>query len=543
MGADLPLTIAGAARQIAARKLDPVELTDALLERIAAIDPVVNAFITLTPALARAQAQRAREEIAAGRLRGPLHGIPLGIKDIYETAGIPTTGHSRAYASHVPAADAGAVEKLYTAGAVMLGKTATHELAHGGPSFDLPWPPARNPWHPAHFTGGSSSGSAAALAAGLVLGALGSDTGGSIRTPASLCGLAGIKPTFGLVGRHGVLPNSPSLDHCGPIARTMEDCAILLEAIAGYDPRDRSSVRGAPVQFRAGLRTDLKGLRIGVVRQFGQDDGLGSGELRGAMDAALGELERLGARLTDVRLRPLHDYLDVWTLIEEPETFALQRERLAARPGDFGAVFLERTLIAVLMQGADYVQAQQARSLLLDEMQNAFSGCDALVTAGAGPAPALSPALAAWPSPNRFVPFALSGRPAAVVCAGFSRAGLPLAMQIVGRPFEDATVLAIGHAYETATLWWQRRAPVEQFDPPAPLAYTPVAPPLSALDAQTVDLCIQASTRAGLHLPDALLALLCAQAPHVLAMNERVRACARAAPEPANVFAFSNPQR
>ena len=197
MPTDLPDTIVAASRLIEARELSPLELVNELLARIEAVDPVINSFITVTAEQAVVQARQAESEIGKGRYRGPLHGIPFGVKDIYETAAVRTTGHSRAYANHIPRANAGAVDKLYDAGAILMGKLATHELAHGGPSFDLAWPPARNPWNPEHFTGGSSSGSAAAVAGGLVLAALGSDTGGSIRTPASLCGLAGMKPTFG----------------------------------------------------------------------------------------------------------------------------------------------------------------------------------------------------------------------------------------------------------------------------------------------------------------------------------------------------------
>ena len=419
-----------------------------------------------------------------------------------------------------------------------MGKLATHELAHGGPSFDLTWPPARNPWNPEHFTGGSSSGSAAALAGGLVLAALGSDTGGSIRTPASLCGLVGMKPTFGLVSRRGVIPNSFSLDHCGPLARTVEDCAILLDAIIAYDPGDRSSVRGPQQNFRAALRSDLKDVRVGVVRHFGAEDAAGNDELRSATDAALQVLQKLGARLHDVRLRPLRDYFDVWTLIEEPETFAIQRQALIERPHDFGAVFLERTLIACLIQGADYVRAQQERSRMLSEMHDAFADCDVLVTPGAGPAPKLDPGLAKWPSPNRFVPFALTGSPALVVCTGFSRAGLPLSMQLVGRPFDDANVLAIAHAYEQATSWSKRRAVVAPDARPAPITHR--APPIAigSIDPKIVDLCAHAAQITGLRLADEHFALLCAAAPHLLAMIDRVHGPHERPLAPANVFMF-----
>ncbi len=538
MPANLPDTIASAARLIEARELSPLELVDGLLKRIASIDPVVSAFITVTAELAVAQAHQAESEISKGRYRGPLHGIPFGLKDIYETAGIRTTGHSRAYANHIPRINASVVDKLYDAGAILMGKLATHELAHGGPSFDLAWPPARNPWNPEHFTGGSSSGSAAAVAGGLVLAALGSDTGGSIRTPASLCGLVGMKPTFGLVSRRGVIPNSFSLDHCGPMARTVEDCAILLDAIVGYDPRDRSSTRGPQQNFRAALRSEFRDARIGVVRYFGEEEAAGNDELRSATEEALRVLQGLGARLHDVRLRPLRDYYDVWTLIEEPETFAIQRQALIERPQDFGSVFLERTLIACLIQGADYVRAQQERSRMLGEMHEVFADCDVLVTPGAGPAPKLDPGLAKWPSPNRFVPFAITGNPALVVCTGFSKAGLPLSMQLVGKPFVDADVLRIAHAYEQAAGWSQRRAVVSPGAKPAPIAYSAPALSVSTMDRKIVDLCAQAAQRAGLRLADQHFALLCAAAPSLLAMIDRVRGSQEQPLAPANVFVF-----
>lgn len=537
---DLPNTIAEAAGLIEARALSPLELVQGLLQRIETIDPVIHSFLTVTADFAIDQAREAESEITQGRYRGVLHGIPFGLKDIYETAGIRTTGHSKVYENHVPRGNASVVDKLYGAGAILLGKLATHELAHGGPSFDLPWPPARNPWHPEHFTGGSSSGSAAAVAGGLVLAALGSDTGGSVRTPASLCGLAGMKPTFGMVSRHGVIPNSFSLDHCGPIARTAEDCAILLDAMAGYDARDRSSVPRPEHNFRTALRDDLRNVRIGVVRRFGDEDAAGNGELRAATEEALRVLERLGARLHDVVLRPLRDYYDVWTLIEEPETFAIQRKALRDRPQDFGVVFLERTLIGCLIQGADYVNALQERSRMSHEIDRALADCDVLVTPGAGPAPRLDPALAKWPNPNRFVPFALSGNPAVVVCSGFSRAGLPLSIQLVGRPFDDGKVLAMAHAYEQEAGWWKRRAAISPNAQMAPIAYRPPAISTSALEPKLVGVCAQAAERAGLRLRDKELALLCGAAPQLFEMIERVRGWQAHQVEPANVFRFNS---
>src|SRR3954452_3991659 len=235
------LTIAEAARLIEKRELSPVELCDSRLDRIATFDDRLHSFIRVLSDSTRDEAKAAEAEIAAGKYRGPLHGIPIGLKDIYETAGVPTTGHSKVMQDHVPKADAFSVKRLRAAGAVVVGKLATHEFAFGGPSFDLPWPPARNPWNTDCFTGGSSSGTAASVAAGLVLGGTGSDTGGSIRGPAAYCGLAGIKPTYGLISRIGILPLAFSLDHAGPMAWTAEDCAILLQAMAGHDPADPAS--------------------------------------------------------------------------------------------------------------------------------------------------------------------------------------------------------------------------------------------------------------------------------------------------------------
>jgi len=537
MSAPLPRTIAEASRLLESRVLSPVELVRALLQRIETVEPVISSFLTVTAEAALDQARAAEAEITKGRRRGPLHGIPFGAKDNFETRGIRTTGHSRVYEKHVPQADAAVIEQLYGAGAILMGKLALHELAHGGPSFDLPWPPARNPWHPAHFTGGSSSGSAAALAAELALFTLGSDTGGSVRTPASLCGLVGMKPTFGVVSRTGVIPNCYSLDHCGPLTRTVEDCAIVLQAISAHDARDRSSAPGARPDYRGRLRHDLKGVRVGVVRNFGEDIPAAV-ELANATDEALKVMEKLGARLETVRLRPVRDYCDVWTLIEAPETFSIQRANLAARAGDFGSVFLERTLIACIVQGADYMDAQRVRSRMVDEMKSVWEKHDVLVTVGAGPAPRLDPKLAAWPSLNRFSPFAVLGVPAIVVPAGYSEAGLPLSIQIAGKPFEDANVLGVAHAYEQATNWWLQRKPdLSSFKPPAPIAWDPPHPSTAGVDPGIVSLCERAVRSAGLHLTEAQLAILCAAAPHVLEMVQRVGAAAGTA-EPASIFSF-----
>src|SRR5467141_528632 len=288
MGSDLhDLSIAELGSLITARKLSPVELVEALIQRVEQYDGQTRAFITRTFDLARRQARAAEADIAAGKHRGALHGIPFALKDIYDTKGILTSAHSRVFVDRIPAEDATATSRLYNAGAVLLGKLATHEMAHAGPSFDLPWPPARNPWNLAHFTGGSSSGSGAAVAAGLIPLALGSDTGGSIRGPASHCGVVGLMPTFGLVSRAGVITNSYTFDHCGPLTRTVEDAALVLQALAGHDSKDAGSLRRPIPRYQDALGPDLRGLRIGVLRHHWEDDIPATGDVRTAMNDGL----------------------------------------------------------------------------------------------------------------------------------------------------------------------------------------------------------------------------------------------------------------
>ena len=378
------LTIAEAARLIERKQLSPVELTTALIRRTETLDRQLDAYLLLTADRAVGQARQAEREIIAGQYRGPMHGIPFGLKDIYATAGIRTTGHSRVCFDTVPSADATPVRKLYEVGAVLTGKLATHEFAHGGPSFDLPWPPARNPWDREHFTGGSSSGSGAAVAAGLIPAALGSDTGGSIRGPAALCGIVGLKPTYGLVSRNGVYANSFSFDHAGPMTWTVEDCAIVLQAIAGHDPNDPASAARPLPDYRAALTGDIKGLRIGVVRHLHEDDCPVTPEVSAALEEAFAVLRSLGATLGEVRLRPAQDYYDVKVTIAESELLAVHERALRSRPYDFGEDFLGRVLPAVLISGRDYVQAQRERRRILAEMAPVYSDFDVLVTATAG---------------------------------------------------------------------------------------------------------------------------------------------------------------
>jgi aspartyl-tRNA(Asn)/glutamyl-tRNA(Gln) amidotransferase subunit A len=535
------LTIAEASALIKARQLSPVAYVDALITRAETFDPQVHAYITPTFDLARQQAKQAEDEIMAGRYRGPLHGIPFALKDIYDTKGVLTSGHSKVCLNRLPEADATTTGKLYEAGAILMGKLATHEFAHGGPSFDLPWPPARNPWHLAHFTGGSSSGSGAAVAAGLVPMALGSDTGGSIRGPASLCGLAGLMPTFGLVGRGGVIPNSYTFDHCGPLARSVEDCAIVMQVIAGFDPGDAGSIQRPIPEYRAALRQDLKGLRIGVLRHNWEEDLPASEDVRRAMDEALGVLKSLGAEIEDCRVRSLQHYFDIKVIIAETEIFSIHQPDLSARPGDFGADFRARVLPAVLFTANDYVQATREHRRMVAEMAPLYQQYDVFITAGQGEAPRLDAhrSLAFWQRPNLFTAANVTSQPVLEICNGFGAHGLPLGMQILGRPFDDATVLRVGHAYEQATDWHRRHPQLHEGTEAPVLTPPPVlAGTADQTDAATREACAYAAQRAGLKLNDEQFAQLLEGAPYALGMVQRLRRDHDYVHEPANVFRF-----
>jgi aspartyl-tRNA(Asn)/glutamyl-tRNA(Gln) amidotransferase subunit A len=542
MATDLhDLSIAELSRLIAARELSPVELVQALIQRVERYDHQTRAFITPTFDLARRQARQAETEIAAGRPRGPLHGIPFGLKDIYDTRGILTSAHSRIFIDRVPAEDATATARLYEAGAVLLGKLATHEMAHAGPSFDLPWPPARNPWNLVHFTGGSSTGSGAAVAAGLVPVALGSDTGGSIRGPASHCGVVGLVPTFGLVSRAGVITNSYTFDHCGPLARTVEDCALTLEALAGYDPKDAGGLRRPIPRYRDALGPDLRGLRIGVLRHHWEDDVPASDDVRKAMEAALDVLRRLGAVLEECRVKPLASYFDVKIIIAETEIFSVHQRDLIARPEQFGADFRARALPAVLFTANDYVQASREHRRMMVEMEPLYDRFDAFVTAGLGEAPRLQDyrSVSFWRKPSPLTAWNVTGQPVLALPNGFGRNGLPLGMQILGRPFGETTILRVGHAYERATEWHRRR-PALVAGTPAPEVTPPpvLSVPAGEADPAVRDLCAKAARRAGLRLDDLMLAQLLEGAPYALGMVERLRRDHDLRHEPANVFSF-----
>ena len=453
-------TIAEAARLIAAKQLSPVELTEHCLAEIAAHDAALNAFIVVTPERARADAKAAEVRIMAGESRGKLDGIPIAHKDIYCTRGIATTAHSKLLQGWVPHEDATTVKKLAEAGTIMLGKLSTHEFAFGGPSFDLPWPPARNPWNPDHFTSGSSSGTGAAVAAGMILGGTGSDTGGSIRGPAALCGIAGIKPTYGLCSRMGILPLSFTLDHAGPMAWTVEDCAILLQAMAGHDPTDPASADRPVADFSAGLGQDAKGLRIGVPRHWHETDARVDDVVLKGIEGALEVFRAQGAEIIDIVLPSLFEYQAANFVILCAEAFSLHEPWMRTRFNDYGELLRDRMAFGGLFAATDYVQAIRRRRELCVATAEATKGVDLLVTAAApGEAPRID-AVPKWGNlakPGFTAPFNLTGWPAISVCSGFGPGGLPIAVQIAAKPFAEPTLFRAAHAYEAATPFRAKR--------------------------------------------------------------------------------------
>jgi aspartyl-tRNA(Asn)/glutamyl-tRNA(Gln) amidotransferase subunit A len=441
------------------RDLSPVEVTRTLLGRIEQLDPMLHAFITLTADRAMADARAAEAALQRGDAR-PLLGIPVAHKDIYCTRGIRTTGGSALLADWLPEDDATCVRCWQEAGTVLLGKLITHEFAFG---LQLPghrFLPARNPWNTAHIPGGSSSGSGAALAAGLVVGATGSDTGGSIRGPAAFCGIVGLKPTYGRVSRAGVLSLSWTLDHTGPMARTVEDCAYLLQAMAGHDAADPASSRVPIDDYLAPLGQDIRGVKIGVPRAY-FFDGIDA-EVAQAFEGALTMLRELGAEVRDVTIPSLHT-TPAFLLILMAEAFAYHERDIREHPELYGDVLRERILTGALVTAAEYTQAQRLRAQLCREMTEVLRDVDVLATPTA-PAPATPFTLAQDPEfgfpRSNMPPFNLTGLPTLALPCGFTSSELPLSLQLAGRPFDEGMVLRVGHAYEQATPWHTRRPPV-----------------------------------------------------------------------------------
>ncbi len=455
------LSIAEAGAALRAGSVTSQALTRDALDRIAAIDPLIDSFITVTSERALADAAAADTAFQAGIDKGPFQGIPYALKDIYDTAGIRTTCHSKLKVNDVPTMDSVVAAKLKEAGGVLLGKVATHEFAIGGPSFDLPFPPARNPWNRDHIPGGSSSGSGAAVAAGLCRMAMGSDTGGSIRGPASYCGTIGLKATYGLVSRRGVFPLSWTLDHCGPLTWTVEDCAITMDVITGYDSADPASADVPKPDFTRGLNWGVNGLKIGLPRHFYATTEGVSQEVIDAIDHAATVLEKAGATVEEITLPDYELFNAVGRVILVAEAYAIHEQDFLTRPMDYGEFAYLRMVLGALTSGADLVQAQRLRRELSVTLNHqVLKNYDALITASAlAPAPRFEDIPKGMPPnwPVQTMPFNLTGNPAMSVPTGFSKSGLPLSMQIVGRPFDEPTVLRIGAALEKALGLTSRR--------------------------------------------------------------------------------------
>lgn len=449
------LSIAEAGRALRAKTVTSVALTEDALKRIEAIDPLINAFVMITRERALADARRADAELAQGIDRGPMHGIPYALKDIFETAGIRTTCHSKLLIDHIPKADCVVESRFRQGGAVLLGKLATHEFAFGGPCFDLPFPPARNPWNTDHFTGGSSSGSAAAVAAGLVRTAMGSDTGGSIRGPAFYCGTVGLKPTYGRVSRRGVFPLSYTLDHCGPLSWTVEDAALTMQVIAGHDDVDPASADVPVPSFTASIGQDLKGLRIAYARDLFAGNADTSGEVTSSINGAAQQLAKLGATLEELSLPDYEIFSACGRVILVAEAYAIHEHDLKTRPADYARYTYQRMIVGAALTAGDLVQAMRLRrelSLLIN--RDVLSKYDAIITAsGISPAPRFADFGADAPPgmPMQTIPFNVTGNPVLSVPTGFSKSGLPLGMQIVGRAFDEPGLFRIGAAFEAAT--------------------------------------------------------------------------------------------
>jgi aspartyl-tRNA(Asn)/glutamyl-tRNA(Gln) amidotransferase subunit A len=455
------LTIVEAAAGLRRKAFSPRELTEAALKRIDSIDNKLHCFITLTADVALHQAKEAEQDLRSGKDRGPLHGIPIALKDLYMTQGIRTTCHSAVLQNWVPDNDATAATKLREAGAILLGKVGMHEFAFGGPSVDAPFPAVRNPWNTAHIPGGSSSGSGAALAAGLCYGSLGSDTGGSIRTPSSHCGVVGLKPTYGRVSRFGVIPLSWSLDHAGPMARNVEDCAILLQAVAGYDPKDPASAAVPAPDFRAALKNGIAGLRIGVPRAAWFDENLGvEPATEELFNQALKTLEELGAAIIEIDGKPFSVARKANQTILVCEAYAYHEKGLQEAPQKFGSSVRRRLLEGAFLSAADYITAQRARAVINEQICANFSRVDVFATPSAPRPPDSFEGLDPNEQnlrPNFTNPFNLTGLPAISVPCGFAGGKLPIGLQIAAPSFEESTALRVAYAYEQVTGWHKQK--------------------------------------------------------------------------------------
>jgi aspartyl-tRNA(Asn)/glutamyl-tRNA(Gln) amidotransferase subunit A len=474
------LTAAELAPLIRTRAVSPVEIVEAFLKRIETLNDSLRAYLYVAGDQALAAARAAEIDIAAGGYRGPLHGIPVAYKDIYDVAGMPTTAASKVMAGYLAKEDCTVAARLRRAGAICLGKLNTHEFASG--SMEV-FGSARNPWNTEMVPGGSSSGSGTALAAHLVTCATGSDTGGSVRNPASFCGIVGLKPTYGRISRAGIIPLSWSLDHAGPMARTVTDTALLLQTIAGPDRRDASAATQPVPDYLAALRPDLKDVHIGVPRTYFFDQG--DPEVIAAVRVAIDAMLPLGAVVRPVELP--HAWLGPaasWA-IAYTESFAFHRDNFFARPRDYTSAFLHKIAGAAFLTAEERITAQRLRQVITADFLSALEGVDVIIVPTtaypAYPIGGTSPQ-ADMRSLTRSV--SLTGLPALAVPCGFTTAGLPVSMQVIGRAWEESTVLRVGYAYEQHAGWYQRRAPITPG--PIPSASPAVPAAAGAINAQWV---------------------------------------------------------
>jgi aspartyl-tRNA(Asn)/glutamyl-tRNA(Gln) amidotransferase subunit A len=458
------LTLSEASGLVRIGKVSPVELTHACLGRIEQFNPKLNAFITVTADAALAQAREAESDIQRGRWKGPLHGIPIGLKDLVDTAGVRTTAASGLFKDRIPTQDAEIVRRLKDSGAVLLGKLNMHEFAYGGSSLISYFGAVRNPWDSAYNPGGSSGGSAAAVAAELCYGAIGSDTGGSIRMPAAYCGIVGLKPTYALVSRRGVIPLAWSLDHVGPMTGTAMDAALMLHVIAGYDPEDTNSA-DAPVQdYAAALESKTSSLRIGIPRAHFYE-GLHP-EVRVSMDTALSVLGKLTSSQHEIEIPAANDMALTALLIQKAEAYAYHRKYVAKSPDLYQPETLKRIRAGEGISGADYIDARRKLDQYRRSISTLFETLNLLVTPTTPIPPLTVSELLADPdqlrakevlaSPNTR-PFNLLGLPAVTIPCGFTSKGLPIGMQIIGPLGGEAAVLRLAHAYEQVTEWHKRK--------------------------------------------------------------------------------------
>jgi aspartyl-tRNA(Asn)/glutamyl-tRNA(Gln) amidotransferase subunit A len=457
------LSLWDAGELLRSRKVSPVDLVNACLADIGRVDPILNAFITVTREQALADARAAETEIARGRRRGRLHGIPIALKDLFDTAGVRTTAASAVFADRVPSQDAEVVRRLKAAGAIVIGKLNMHEFAYGDTSAQSHFGPVRNPWNREYVSGGSSGGSAAAVAARLCYGALGSDTGGSIRQPAAYCGVVGFKPTYGLVSTRGVVPLSWSLDHVGPICRTVADAAVLLQPIAGYDARDTNSVDAAVPDYTRALRQKVSALRIGLPRAVFYE--MLDPDIEQAVNEALQVLRRLTSSMRDVELPPYK------TLpVVSAEAYAFHTPYITKTPQLYQPATRQRLEPGAAVTATAYIEGKRELDRLRRAVSAVFADVDVLVTPTtpilpqavqeAVDHPALPPPGGVAPSLRNTQPFDIYGLPSMSIPCGFSRGGLPIGLEITGPRLGESVVIALARAYEEATEWHRRTPPV-----------------------------------------------------------------------------------